>query len=104
MGYIEEHAFPNGPRSNFDGCIQIQFDEALRMCCQAKNQLSKNHGFSPDQAVLGKSTQLPDSLSSDDSAAAHSLANGTDLDSHAFPRDAEQKDTGSTGIHSCGQL
>ena len=53
---------------------------------------------------LGKSTQLPDSLSSDDSAAAHSLANGTDLDSHAFPRDAEQKDTGSTGIHSCGKL
>ena len=61
-----------------------KFDEALRMCCQAKNQLSKNHGFSPEQAVLGKSTQLPASLSSDDSAAAHSLANGTDLDSQRF--------------------
>ena len=59
-----------------------KFDEALRMCCRAKNQLSKNHGFSPEQAVLGKSTQLlPASLSSDDSAAARSLANGTDLDS-----------------------
>ena len=61
-----------------------KFDEALRMCCQAKNQLSKNHGLSPDQAVLGKSTQLPASLSSDDSAAAHSRANGTDLDSQRF--------------------
>ena len=61
-----------------------KFDEALRMCCRAKNQLSKNHGFSPEQAVLGKSTQLPASLSSDDSAAAHSLANGTDLDSQRF--------------------
>ena len=46
--------------------------------------MSKNHGFSPEQTVLGKSTQLPASLSSGDSAAAHSLANGTDLDSHRF--------------------
>lgn len=61
-----------------------RFDEALRMCCQAKNQLPKNHGFSPEQAVLGRSAQLPASLASDDSAAAHSLANGTDLDSQRF--------------------
>ena len=39
-----------------------QFDEALRMCCQAKNQLTRVRGYAPEQIVLGKSTRLPASL------------------------------------------
>ena len=62
----------------------MTFDESLRMCCQAKNQLTRVRGYSPEQIVLGKSTGLPASLASDDNAAAHSLAAGDDLESLRF--------------------
>ena len=61
-----------------------QFDEILSLCCQAKNALSKNHGYSPEQFVLGKATDLPGSLTSDESTVAHSLALGSDLESERF--------------------
>ena len=61
-----------------------QFDEILSLCCQAKNALSKNHGYSPEQFVLGKATSLPGSLTSDESTVAHSLALGSDLESERF--------------------
>ena len=68
-----------------------QFDEALKLCCQAKNQLSKQSGYSPEQLVLGKSTKLPASLASDDEAAAHSLAIGSDLESQRFKEMLERR-------------
>ena len=62
-----------------------QFDEMLTLSCQAKNQLSKQNGYSPEQVVLGKSTALPASLTSDDAAsAAHALALGNDLECERF--------------------
>ena len=62
-----------------------QFDEMLTLSCQAKNQLSKQNGYSPEQVVLGKSTALPASIASDDAAsAAHALALGSDLECERF--------------------
>ena len=61
-----------------------QFDDALLMCCQSKNALARAHGYSPEQIVLGKSTKLPASLTSDDQAASHEMAIGTDLESENF--------------------
>ena len=68
-----------------------QFDEALHMCCQAKNALTKKHGYSPEQLVLGKATALPASLSSDDMLGAHSLAIGQDLDSIRFKESLDRR-------------
>ena len=62
-----------------------QFDDMLTLSCQAKNQLAKSHGYSPEQIVLGKATPLPASLASDDAAsAANALALGDDLESERF--------------------
>ena len=61
-----------------------QFDEMLMMCCQSKNALAKQHGYTPEQIVLGKATHLPASLTSDETAAAHSLALGEDLECDRF--------------------
>ncbi len=63
-----------------------EFDQVLLACCQAKNALTRQQGYSPEQIVLGKSIALPASLSSDDNAAAHSLAIGNDLESETFRR------------------
>lgn len=61
-----------------------EFDQILLACCQAKNTLTRQQGYSPEQIVLGKSIALPGSLTSDDNAAAHALADGSDLESEAF--------------------
>ena len=66
-----------------------EFDSVLLSCFQAKNALTRSQGFSPEQIVLGKSTRLPASLTSDESAAAHSLADGSDLASERFRRSLE---------------
>ena len=61
-----------------------QFDEALLMCCRAKNSLSRSHGYAPEQIVLGKSSKLPASLTGDPLAPAHALAIGEGLESENF--------------------
>ena len=66
-----------------------EFDQVLLACCQAKDSLTRQQGYSPEQIVLGKSISLPASLSSDDSASAHSLAAGDDLESEAFRKQLE---------------
>ena len=66
-----------------------QFDDALLMCCQSKNSLTRSHGYSPEQLVLGKSTKLPASLMSDDQASSHEMAIGTDLESENFRQKLE---------------
>ena len=50
---------------------QQQFDEALQQCFHAKNTMSVIDGFSPEQAVLGKASRLPASITSDENTAAH---------------------------------
>ena len=49
-------------------------DNAIRLAFQAKNALIQKHGFSPEQAVLGKGTPLPSSLGSDDLEVSHEFA------------------------------
>ena len=56
-----------------------QFDKALHQCFRAKNMLSSVCGYSPEQAVLGKSSRLPASIVADEDTPAHlhSMADDT---------------------------
>ena len=63
-----------------------EFDQVLIACFQAKNALSRHQGYSPEQIVLGKSTHLPASLTSDEQAGAHSFADGDTPESEQFRR------------------
>ena len=62
----------------------LEFDRVLRTCCQAKNAMVRHEGYSPEQIVLGRSTPLPASLTSDDCAVSHGLAVGSSLASEKF--------------------
>ena len=93
-GRVERHGqILKNMLSRYDQEKQImdlqEFDLVLQACCQAKNALARQHGYSPEQIVLGKSTKLAASLSSDDQVGAHSLADGTDLDSERFRKHLE---------------
>ena len=79
-------------------CTISDFELCLRLCCQAKNQLSKKGGYSPEQIVLGKSTPLPGSLAFDESTAAHSLALGEDLESQKFKENLEKRTLARTAF------
>ena len=61
-----------------------ELDQVLQSCFNAKNSLARHQGFSPEQIVPGKSCKLPGSLTSDDQASAHSLADGADRESEIF--------------------
>eukprot|EP00435_Cladocopium_sp_Y103_P038988 s374_g10.t1 len=50
------------------------FQKCLRQAFAAKNSLSRAKGYTPEQALLGKSRSLPASLTSDDGTSAHALA------------------------------
>ena len=56
-----------------------QFDKALHQCFRAKNMLSSICGYSPEQAVLGKTSRLPASIVADEETPAHlhSMADDT---------------------------
>ena len=60
------------------------FDRILLACFKAKNSLSRQKGFSPEQIVLGKSGRLPASLTSDENAVSHSLAASEEPESETF--------------------
>ena len=64
-------------------------DRVLLACFQAKNALTRQHGYSPEQIVLGKATKVSASLTSDEHASAHSLADGSDLESEIFRRNLD---------------
>ena len=66
-----------------------EFDQVLQSCFQAKNALARHQGFSPEQIVLGKATKVSASLTSDEHASAHSLADGSDLESEIFRRNLD---------------
>ena len=40
----------------------LEFRQALRLCCQAKNSLARSKGYTPEILVLGKSRKMPGSL------------------------------------------
>ena len=50
---------------------------------QAKNALVRHLGYSPEQIVLGKSVQVPGSLTSDEDLSAHTLALGSEMEAEA---------------------
>ena len=53
---------------------EAEFDQALLQCFRAKNSMANVHGYSPEQAVLGKMSKLPGSLTSDQDLESHQLA------------------------------
>ena len=55
-----------------------EFDHALYQCFQAKNSMMVSNGYSPEQALLGKSRKLPASICSDEGMTAHSIDNNED--------------------------
>lgn len=48
-----------------------EFDLVLQSCCKAKNTMINHQGYSPEQAVLGKSSRVPGSILSDEQRTAH---------------------------------
>ena len=56
----------------------IDTEDEFRLCLRqgfaAKNALSRIGGFTPEQALLGKSRHLPGSLTGDEDVSSHSLA------------------------------
>ena len=50
------------------------FRRSLRHAFAAKNALSRVRGFSPEQCLLGKARALPASITGDDEATSHALA------------------------------
>ena len=65
---------------------EAEFDRALNQCFRAKNSLAIVNGFSPEQAVLGKATKLPASITSDEDMPSHLLAAGDSHESMMFQR------------------
>ena len=51
-----------------------EFARSLRHAFDAKNSLSRVNGFTPEQALLGKSKLLPGSLVGDEQATSHAFA------------------------------
>ena len=76
LGRVEAHgAILKGMLTRMDTEQPIQdidaFRKALIQACHAKNTLTRKSGYSPEQAVLGKSTRLPGSVMSDEDAISH---------------------------------
>ena len=51
-----------------------EFQHNLRQACAAKNSLSRIHGFTPEQCLLGQARALPGSIVSDKGTGSHALA------------------------------
>ena len=68
-----------------------EFDEVLLQCFRAKNCMVRQNGYSPEQAVLGKATHLPASLTSDESTGAHTLADSEGTEADVFRRHLERR-------------
>jgi hypothetical protein len=66
-----------------------QFDDVLRQCFHAKNTMAVTAGYSPEQAVLGKASKLPASVTSDEDLSSHLTSHGEDLASEKFRQHLE---------------
>eukprot|EP00435_Cladocopium_sp_Y103_P049059 s1658_g14.t1 len=60
------------------------FGRALWQVFTAKNSLSRVHGFTPEQAVLGVARRLPASVTSSSEVSSHSLAESDTSEGSAF--------------------
>ncbi|CAE7260010.1 GIP [Symbiodinium sp. CCMP2592] len=65
-----------------------EFRQCLRVAVHAKNSLSRVRGFTPEQAVFGKSSRLPASLVSDELTASHALATSSLPEGFEIPVDS----------------
>ena len=89
VGRVESHGkILKGMLTRMDSEETISSDADFRQCLraaiQAKNSLSRVRGFTPEQAVFGKSSRLPASLISDEQAASHALADSSLPEGLAF--------------------
>ena len=64
-----------------------EFKRCLRQVFAAKNALSRIHGFTPEQALLGKARAVPASIVSDSEVASHSLAESDTPEGIRFRQD-----------------
>ena len=60
------------------------FCRALRQVFSAKNSMSRIHGFTPEQAVLGIARRLPASVTGGTEASSHALAESEGSEGSAF--------------------
>ena len=60
------------------------FDEALKQAFRAKNSLISKNGYSPEQAVLGKSAKLPGAISEDENLSPHYSAENGEPETNQF--------------------
>ena len=65
------------------------FGKALRQAFTAKNSMSRVHGYTPEQAVLGFARRLPASIVSSEGTASHALALDEGADSDKFRHSLE---------------
>eukprot|EP00435_Cladocopium_sp_Y103_P029622 s3705_g7.t1 len=71
----------------------LEFRQALRLCCQAKNSMARSKGYTPEILVLGKSRKLPGGLCEDQSDPAQYLADSESPEGLAFRRHLELRET-----------
>ena len=69
-----------------------EFRQCLRAAVHAKNSLSRIRGFTPEQAVFGKSSRLPASLVSDELTASHELATSSLPEGLAFRQGLQRRE------------
>ena len=73
----------------------VSFDDfrrCLRQAFAAKNSMGQVRGFSPEQAVLGKSKSLPGSLMADHEATSHSLLDSESPEGVKFREDLQRRE------------
>ena len=69
-----------------------KFRQCLRQACAAKNSFSRIKGFTPEQALLGKSRVLPASLVGDEELGSHLLAESSSPEGIAHRRNLERRE------------
>ena len=77
-----------------------EMNQALWFTCQAKNALGIRRGFSPEMLVLGKQTRLPGSILSDETVAAHGLAESDTGQGVAFREMLAKREAARRAFHS----
>ena len=70
----------------------LEFRQALRLCCQAKNSLARSKGYTPEILVLGKSRKMPGSLCEGHADPAQYLADSESPEGIAFRQHLEYRE------------
>ena len=71
---------------------EAEFRRCLRQAVHSKNSLSRVRGFTPEQAVLGKMSRLPASLTADSQASSHALAESNTPEGVRFRQDLARRE------------